>query len=162
MNIQNIDQLKRKRGFTLIEIMISVAIIAILAAIAIPSYVGIQKKAARSEAKANLEAISLALEGYMAETNSYAPNTMNLTYVGTNFGHPGNIERVANLADSGQLLYRYRLNIRQSPSPGYTIFATPVTGLRLDGDSSIYLTSEGNKWIDSDGDGSYDPDEGVW
>jgi prepilin-type N-terminal cleavage/methylation domain-containing protein len=151
-----IDQLRSKRGFTIIEIMIAVALIAILAAIAIPSYVGIQKKSARSEAKANLEAISVALEGYMAETNSYGPASI-YPYVGTTFNHPGNIQRTANLGNAGLLLYRYRVSTTQVPVPAFSIFATPVTGLRLEGDFRLILTSNGDKWMELDNNGVYNP-----
>ena len=47
----------RKRGFTLIELMIVVAIIGILAAIAIPNFIKFQAKSKQSEAKTNLKAI---------------------------------------------------------------------------------------------------------
>lgn len=150
------------KGFTLIEIMVVVAVIAILAAIAIPSYLGIQRKSARSEAKANLEAISLALEGYMAETNNYGPGST-YTYVGTNFGHPGNIERTASLGNSNQLLYRYRVSTTQLPVPAFTIFATPVTGLGQEGDFRIFLTSNGDKWMELDNNGvNNPPGDPVW
>jgi type IV pilus assembly protein PilA len=62
---------KSKKGFTLIELMIVVAIIGILAAIAIPNFLRFQLKAKTSEAKVNLAAIRTAEESYLAEFGSY-------------------------------------------------------------------------------------------
>jgi len=52
-----LSMLKGKKGFTLIELMIVVAIIGILAAIAIPNFLKFQAKSKQSEAKSNLGAI---------------------------------------------------------------------------------------------------------
>jgi prepilin-type N-terminal cleavage/methylation domain-containing protein len=72
--------LKNKKGFTLIELMIVVAIIGILAAIAIPNFMNYQCKARQSEAKSNLGAIRVAQETYMAENNTYAADIVNLSW----------------------------------------------------------------------------------
>ena len=62
---------KSNKGFTLIELMIVVAIIGILAAIAIPNFIRFQLKSKSSEGKVNLAAIRTAEEGYMAEFGNY-------------------------------------------------------------------------------------------
>ena len=63
--------LKRKSGFTLIELMIVVAIIGILAAIAIPNFLRFQLKAKTSEGKTNIAAIRTAEQSYYSEFGEF-------------------------------------------------------------------------------------------
>ncbi|HUT53158.1 MAG TPA: prepilin-type N-terminal cleavage/methylation domain-containing protein [bacterium] len=63
--------MKNKKGFTLIELMIVVAIIGILAAIAIPDFLKFQAKAKQSEAKTNLGAIFTTQIAYFGENNTF-------------------------------------------------------------------------------------------
>ncbi|MGB3096145.1 MAG: prepilin-type N-terminal cleavage/methylation domain-containing protein [Candidatus Deferrimicrobiaceae bacterium] len=75
--------LRNKKGFTLIELMIVVAIIGILAAIAIPNFLKFQAKSKQSEAKTNLKGIYTAETGYFGEVNSYGDyQTVNWEPVG--------------------------------------------------------------------------------
>jgi type IV pilus assembly protein PilA len=66
-------QRKQSRGFTLIELMIVVAIIGVLASVAIPSFLNYQLTAKRAEAFANLSSLSKAQKSYFAEFNDFIP-----------------------------------------------------------------------------------------
>ncbi len=63
--------LREQKGFTLIELMIVVAIIGILAAIAIPNFLKYQAKSRQSEAKTNLGGIFVAETSYLGEQAQY-------------------------------------------------------------------------------------------
>ncbi len=59
------------KGFTLIELMIAVAILAIVTAIAIPAYNGYINEARSGAARANLDNLRLAIEDYFLDNGSY-------------------------------------------------------------------------------------------
>lgn len=61
----------KMKGFTLIELLIVITIIGILAMLAIPSYVGQQRNAARTEAYKNLENLRLLEEEFFSEFGQY-------------------------------------------------------------------------------------------
>ena len=66
-----LSKLRGKKGFTLIELMIVVAIIGILAAIAIPNFLKFQAKSKTSEARTNLAAIFTGQTSYFSEANVF-------------------------------------------------------------------------------------------
>src|SRR5579884_730209 len=66
----------KKRGFTLIELMIVVAIIGILAAIAIPKFASLIRKSNEGASKGNLGSIRGALSIYYGDLEGQYPNDM--------------------------------------------------------------------------------------
>ncbi|GAC1442278.1 MAG: hypothetical protein NVS2B3_08250 [Vulcanimicrobiaceae bacterium] len=75
-------------GFTLVELMVVVAIIALLAAVVIPNFVHARAQAAVSQTEANMKQISTALELYYADNQSYP--TANAPVDPALFGGPTN------------------------------------------------------------------------
>ncbi|HUL96521.1 MAG TPA: type IV pilin protein [Usitatibacter sp.] len=63
----------KQRGFTLIEIMITIAIIAILSAIAVPQYQDYVTRGELPEAQAGLAAYRVAMEQYYQDNRNYGP-----------------------------------------------------------------------------------------
>jgi prepilin-type N-terminal cleavage/methylation domain-containing protein len=69
-------RLRDNHGFTLLELMIVVAIVGLLSTIAIPNFFGMQKRAKTTEAKSNLGALWSLQEAYFIESETYAnPST---------------------------------------------------------------------------------------
>ena len=105
--------LRTQKGFTLIELMIVVAIIGILAAIAIPNFMRFQAKSKQSEAKMNLGAIGTTCEAYRAEKDTYDANFTMLGW-----------------APQGNTRYAYYVKPALStPSPDTIVNSTPASGL---------------------------------
>lgn len=69
-------KLKQQRGFTLMEVMVTVVIVGILAAIAFPSYQDSLRKSRRTDAKNALTQAVANMERYYNQNNTYAAATM--------------------------------------------------------------------------------------
>lgn len=110
-------------GFTLIELMITIAIIAVVAGIAIPSYNGYITTAKMAEAENNLAAIRLAQEEFFLENNRYFSGA-NSAAIQTDSG---------NLWSATQGSDGYNFDYVVTLSSGWTATATGKTGTKVAG-----------------------------
>ena len=131
------SQARTSGGFTLIEVMITVVIVAILASIALPSYRQYIVRSKRSAAQAQMMDIANRQQQFLIANRSYA-NTTALTASG--YSLPAEVS--SN--------YSYEVTLQEAGlPPAFTITFTPI-GSQV-GDGNLGLTSEGvktpsNKW----------------
>jgi type IV pilus assembly protein PilE len=132
-----IDARARSRGFTLIELMITVVIVAILASIAFPSYATFMKKSRRGDAETAMMDIAQREQQYLLDTRTYAPNvaTLNTTVPTTVTAY-------------------YTIQICQTPAPcaapggappTFVVIATPIAGSAQAGDPVLTIDNTGAK-----------------
>lgn len=114
------------KGFTLIELMIVVAIIGVLAAIAVPNFVKFQCKSKQSEAKTNLKALYVAEEAYRSESNTYA----NVTEIGPghSFTKPSDISPIGWMPKGNKAKMNYKFKVAGASATAFTGNATGAGG----------------------------------
>ncbi len=116
------------RGFTLIELMIVVAILAIVTTIAVPAYTGYIKTAENTEGWNNLNSLQLALEEYYMENGQYTTDTSS-----------SGLDWSPKPGSSGSNLFDYSITAGDTGDikTSYEITATKKS------DSSVKLTLKG-------------------
>ena len=119
--------MKNSNGFTLIELMIVIAILSIVTAIAIPAYDGYIQGARLTEAKNNIAALILAEEEYFLEKNQYcyddSDDNANLSNACDNLW-------TASKGDGGTVNFIYTVS---GAGTSYTITATGIAGSKAEG-----------------------------
>lgn len=121
---------QRRRGFTLIELMVAVAVIGILAAIALPSYGQYIVRSNRAAAQSYLMELSQAQAQFMADSRSYAATVGEL-----------------NLTPPDKVAANYRIDIVLEPGPpqGFTITAAPLEGSPQAEDGELGINQAGTR-----------------
>lgn len=121
---------RAKRGFTLIELMITVAIVAILAAISYPSYINHVIKGRRAAAQASLLDIAQRQQQYLLDSRSYASSLA-----------------ILNVTPPTDVTAYYAISIAApagSP-PSFTVTATPIAGTSQANDVTLSINNTGAK-----------------
>lgn len=102
--LNNIKTLQKDRGFTIVELLIVIVVIAILAAITIVAYNGISNRAKSTSAQATASSIAKKLEAYNAEVGNYPATYSLLTGAATTTSYyvaPGDATLVTTALASG-------------------------------------------------------------
>lgn len=138
----------RAKGFTLIEIMIAIVVVAILASLALPSYNNIISKGRRADAQAALMSFGQAMERHYTDTGSYA-GAAGTVGTPTNTGSPWVFYTKSPHSSSVEF---YNLTIEVGTAVAYTLKATPANGQA--GDGRLDMTHTGARCWYEDYDGS--------
>ena len=121
----------RKRGFTLIELMIVVAIVGILALVAWPSYEIQMRKSRRASAQSHLMDIAARQQQYLLDQRQYAANLTAL-----------------NMTTPGDVSTYYTITVtpdNAATPPTYSATAAPTGGQASDPAGTLGITNTGVK-----------------
>lgn len=129
-NISQAEQPIGGRGFTLIELMITVAIIAILAAVVFPSYQQYLLKSRRAEAQSTLMDAASRQQQFMLDTRGYTD-----TFAALNVTVPASVGTH----------YTLTLSVGTATVPAFTVTATPQGSQSKDACKPLTLSHTGVK-----------------
>ena len=122
------------RGFTLIELMIAVAVIAILVKIAYPSYLEYMKRGYRSAAQSLMLDLANREQQYLLDNRSFIGGSSAVTTL-IPVGVPAEVSAY----------YTVTITATGGPPPTFEVKATPKTGTVLAGETPFTIDQDGTK-----------------
>lgn len=129
----------RNSGFTLIEVMITLTILAILVAVGVPSYRQYSQRANRADAKMALAQMAANQEKFYLQNNTYATTLAQLGM--TSRSKNGHYELTLNSASAIGFQLQAKATGNQTKDSDCTIFAIDETGLRYGGPGPVGVGS---------------------
>ena len=125
-------------GFTLVELMITVAIIAIITAVALPSYNRNLQRGKRADVRSILMEDAQYMERFFTENSSYFKSTAN--------ADPVLPQLVSPRAATGTAI-NYNITISASNATSFTLQAAPANGMAADDCKTLTINNLGQKKV---------------
>jgi type IV pilus assembly protein PilE len=119
-----------KAGFTLVELVVTMAILAILASIALPSYLEYLKKGRRAAAQSMMMDVAQRQQQYLLDARSYASDLATLGVT-----TPADVSAYYTVTVAGA----------DGTPPTFTVTATPIAGTAQADDGTLTLDNAGVK-----------------
>jgi type IV pilus assembly protein PilE len=132
--------ISRSAGVTLVELLVTVTIVAIIMAVAYPSYQAQVQSGRRSDAKAELMRLAQYMERIYTENGCYDPGTTGSCGTGSPVTMPTGVDG-------------YQFSFSAGPDgDSFTLRATPVAGGVQEGDGFLEINELGQRFWDEDDD----------